>query len=62
MGVWSSVEEFLENYLGEIGVLSEVPDLLRYYIAFDRLAYDMLITDIFTIEAENGDRWVFRYR
>jgi hypothetical protein len=43
-------------------VLSEVPKLLRYYIAFDRLAYDMLLTDLYTIDSENGDRWVFRYQ
>jgi hypothetical protein len=62
MGVWSSVEECVENYLEETGVLSEVPKLLRYYIAFDRLAYDMLLTDLYTIDSENGDRWVFRYQ
>jgi antirestriction protein len=59
MGTWNSAEEYVENFLEETGILSEVPESLRYYIAVERLTYDMLLTDIYTIQSENGMCWVF---
>jgi antirestriction protein len=59
MGTWNSAEEYVENFLSDTGVLCEVPEMLRSYIAIDKLTHDMLITDIHTIESEDGMHWVF---
>lgn len=61
LGMWSSVEECVEEYLEAMGALAEIPALFRNYIAFDRLAYELMLTAIYTIPTENGDRWVFLY-
>ena len=58
-GMWESAEEYVENFLEETGILSEVPESLRNYVAIERLTYDMLLTDIYTIQSETGMYWVF---
>ena len=58
-GTWESAEEYVESFLEETGLLDEVPKPLRPYISIERLTYDMLLTDIFTIRSDNGVYWVF---
>jgi antirestriction protein len=61
IGTWESAEEYVKDFLEDTGLLSEVPDFLRYYIDIKKLTSDMLIENIYTIESEDGKHWVFHY-
>lgn len=61
IGTWGSAEEYVEGFLEATGLLSEVPDFLRYYIDIEKLTSDMLIDNIYTIESEDGKHWVFHH-
>jgi hypothetical protein len=59
LGTWSSVEEYAENFVENIGLLHDVPPMLRPYLDYSRFAHDLQITDIYTLESPDGELWVF---
>lgn len=52
LGEFDSLEDYAEQYLDDTGILSEVPESLRYYIDVEAYARDM--EHIYTISVSGG--------
>jgi antirestriction protein len=57
-GVYSSPEDWAEQYIEEAGWLNEVPEPLRIYIDYEAYARDAGFNGMHFIE-HDGDVWVF---
>ena len=54
-----TAKAYAENYMEETGMLSQIPENLRYYFDYDAFARDMLLGgDISEFEAPNGTRYI----
>lgn len=66
VGEWSSVRDYAEHILDDLGYLDEinkaVPDYLKPYVAIDTSAFsrDLILSgDIWAHENEHGKVWIF---
>lgn len=57
-GEYESEEDYAEQYVEDTGMLSEVPDQLKYYFDMEKFARDMFINDVTGVE-HNGSLYVF---
>ena len=53
LGEYDDLESYAESYLEETGMLSSLPENLKYYFDFEKYAYDLSF-EILTLDTENG--------
>lgn len=62
-GQYASVEEYAESFLDDLGVLAEVPEMLRYHIDLASYARDLVLGgDIWTVDLDFETVHIFTAR
>lgn len=59
VGVGDSAKEVIEQWADDVGILNEVPDNLKYYFDWDNYTRDILASDCFEVEGDDGQIYVF---
>lgn len=59
LGKFDSEEDWAADWLEQSGLLSEVPEALRYYINYEAYARDARMGGDVTFVRKDGDVWVF---
>lgn len=63
IGEYNSVEDYAQQYIDDVGLLSDVPDLIARYFDLAAFARDLVLGgDIWTADAPGGGVFVFYNR
>ena len=58
-GDWDSEQAYAENYIDDSGMLSEMPEQMRYYFDYEAFARDMFRHDMYSEDNPAGGIFVF---
>ena len=58
-GEYESEEAYAEDLVDDTGMLAEVPENLRYYFDYGRLARDLFMCDMLSVRSGHGTVYVF---
>lgn len=58
-GEYGCKDDFVYEFVDEMGYLANVPDTVRNYFDYDAFGYDLLMSDFTGIEGEDGKFYVF---